>query len=212
MPRQNRVTPTGDLIATTARGAWMGNRGCLHDDRGRIRRLYQTKRWIMCRLDFKERRRQVMAPGRYTELFFLDEVTALAAGHRPCAECLRSRYDQFRTMWGETNSDLIDTAKISANQLDTVLHTERLIPNRQKASYASQLGRLPSGTFVTLGHSQTPHLIWDKELYPWHPTGYGASYHADEQIVQVLTPPSIVRMFVEGYRPHLHHSMTALNA
>src|SRR5688500_8008085 len=99
MPRQNRVTPFGELIAAPARGTLMGNRGCLHDGDQRIRRLFVGKRWIHCVLEFKGRRRQVMAPGRYTELFFLDESTALAAGHRPCAECQRDRYLEFRRCW-----------------------------------------------------------------------------------------------------------------
>ena len=89
MARQNRVTPLGDLIADPARGLVYGNRGCLHDDEGELRRRYAGRRWIACRLRFKDRRRRVMQPGRYTELFFLDEATALAAGHRPCAGCRR---------------------------------------------------------------------------------------------------------------------------
>ena len=99
MPLQNRVTPFGELIATPARGTLMGNRGCLHDAQQRIRRTFAVKRWIICVLEFKGRHRQVMAPGQYTELFFLDEATALAAGHRPCAECQRARYDLFRAHW-----------------------------------------------------------------------------------------------------------------
>ena len=95
MPRQNRVTPAGDIIATPERGTFFGNRGVLHDDQGRIRRTWQLKRWLICVLEYKGRRRTVMTPGRYTELFFLDEATALAAGHRPCAECRRERYNAF---------------------------------------------------------------------------------------------------------------------
>ena len=89
MPKQNRVNPFGDLIATSARGTVMGNRGCLHDTTDRPKRQYQTKRWIMCKLDFKGRHREPMPPNQYTSLFFLDEATALAAGHRPCCECNR---------------------------------------------------------------------------------------------------------------------------
>src|SRR5262245_5520966 len=99
MPLQNRVTPFGDLIATAARGTLMGNRGCLHDDCRQIRRPFALKRWIACVLDFRGRHRTVMAPGRYTELFFLDEATALAAGHRPCAECRHADYVRFRSLW-----------------------------------------------------------------------------------------------------------------
>src|ERR1700732_822885 len=99
MARQNRVTPAGDVIATPERGTFLGNRGVLHDDQGRIKRAWQLKRWIVCVLEFKGRRRAVMTPGRYTELFFLDEATALAAGHRPCAECRRERFNAFREAW-----------------------------------------------------------------------------------------------------------------
>src|SRR6059058_719820 len=99
MPRQNRFTPFGDVIATPDRGTFMGNRGVLHDAQGRIRRAWQLKRWIVCVLEFRGRKRQVMTPGRYTELFFLDEATALAAGHRPCAECRHGRYVDFCDAW-----------------------------------------------------------------------------------------------------------------
>src|SRR3954465_3835639 len=96
MPRQNRVTPFGQIVAEPQRGTLMGNRGRLHDEEGRIRRPWQLERWIVCLLEFKGRKRQVMTPGHYTELFFLDEATALAAGHRPCAECRRVAFDAFR--------------------------------------------------------------------------------------------------------------------
>jgi hypothetical protein len=99
MPRQNRVTPLGELIADPGRGLVYGNRGCLHDGEGRIRRSHNGKRWIACRLEFKGRRRPLMRPGRFTELFFLDEATAFAAGHRPCAECRREDYNRFVSIW-----------------------------------------------------------------------------------------------------------------
>ena len=99
MPLQNRVTPLGELIATPERGLVYGNRGCLHDEHGRIRRRYATRRWIACRLEFKGRHRELMQPNRYTELFFLDEATALAAGHRPCFECRRQEAETFAALW-----------------------------------------------------------------------------------------------------------------
>src|SRR5579884_3965447 len=95
MPRQNRVTPFGEIITTSERGTFMGNRGVLHDAEGRIGRAWQVKRWLVCVLEFRGRHRMVMTPGRYTELFFLDEATALAAGHRPCFECRRQRFLDF---------------------------------------------------------------------------------------------------------------------
>ena len=103
MPRQNRVTPFGEIVAVPERGTLMGNRGVIHADDGSHRREWQVRRWIACRLEFKGRRRPVRQPRRWTELFFLDEATALAAGHRPCAECRRERYDEFRAAWIEIN-------------------------------------------------------------------------------------------------------------
>ena len=116
MPRQNRVTPFGDIVAVPARGMFMGNRGCLHDASaqltGRIVRPYRLTNWIYCVLSFKGRHRQVMSPGRYTELFFLDEATALAAGHRPCAECQRGRYNEFMRCWAAGNPELVGKRKL----------------------------------------------------------------------------------------------------
>src|SRR6266513_3430279 len=106
MPLQNRVTPFGELVVTRARGTLMGNRGSLHDTERRIRRPFAVKRWIICVLEFKNRHRTVMTPGQYTELFFLDEATALAAGHRPCAECQRARFTIFRAHWAAANPAL----------------------------------------------------------------------------------------------------------
>ena len=110
VPLQNRVDPWGRLIADRARGSLMGNRGVLHDADQQIRKSHALKRWIICQLEFKGRRRQIMQPGQYTELFFLDEATALAAGHRPCAECQRERFNEFRTAWtaGGTDSETRD--------------------------------------------------------------------------------------------------------
>src|SRR2546426_5734544 len=126
LPRQNRVTPFGELIATPERGTLMGKRGgCLHDTAQRIVRPFVSRRWIACLLEFKGRRRTVMTPGRYTELFFLDEATALAAGHRPCAECQRARYDLFRAHWAGRGRKLPGT-----DHMDDVLHAQRIDGNR----------------------------------------------------------------------------------
>src|SRR5215213_2819224 len=126
MPRQNRVSPFGDLLAVQERGTFMGNRGILHDDARHIRRAWQGKRWISCVLEFRGRKRPVMAPGRYTELFFLDEATALAAGHRPCNECRPERLAAFKHAWaagveGQPGMRLLVT------HLDPVLHRDRLV-------------------------------------------------------------------------------------
>jgi hypothetical protein len=134
VPLQNRVTPLGELVAVPERGLVYGNRGCLHDEQQRIRRQWQVKRWIACRLEFRGRHRaDPMPPGRYTGLFFLDEATALAAGHRPCAECRREDYIRYLELAAETRAD----------PLDARLHAERLGPRAE-----SPLADLPDGAFV----------------------------------------------------------------
>src|SRR6187551_176936 len=135
MPLQNRVTPLGELVADSARGLLYGNRGCLHDAEGRIRRVYQVRRWIACRLEFRGRRRSpLMRPGRFTELFFLDEATAFAAGHRPCALCRREDYDRFVGLVGAR-----------ADEIDERLHAERLDQSRRRRLHRARLADLPDG-------------------------------------------------------------------
>src|SRR6202046_2498085 len=126
MPRQNRVTPFGKIIATPERGTFMGNRGVLHDDQGRIKRAWQVKRWLVCVLEFRGRHRTVMTPGSYTELFFLDEATALAAGHRPCAECRHERYNVFRHAWQLAHAGTNSSPLPTAEEIDRKLHEERI--------------------------------------------------------------------------------------
>src|SRR5262245_46713526 len=172
MPRQNRVTPLSEIIATPARGTLMGNRGCLHNEQQEIVRPHQGQRWIFCLLQFKNRHRTIMKPGHYTELFFLDEATALAAGHRPCAECSRPRFEHFRNLWALANPDLAHGAKPLATIIDHVLHGERLDAGHKKPVYAEQLGALPDGSFVLFDHDLQPHLIFHKFLYTWSPEGY----------------------------------------
>lgn len=191
MPRQNTVTPFSTLIATPARGQWLGNRGCLHDEHGRIRRLYQTRRWIVCLLEFKGLRRELMRPGRWTELFFLDEATALAAGHRPCAYCQRARYDEFRARWAQANPGLASSARPGADEMDAVLHTERLNAQRERLTYTARLDRLPEGAFVV--HDGHASLVTSGQVRPWAPEGYGAPVALPpEALVSVLTPRSVV--------------------
>lgn len=205
-PRQNRVTPLGEIIATPARGTLMGNRGCLHDEQGTLKRLYQTKRWIICQLQFKNRRRAIMTPGKYTELFFLDEATALAAGHRPCAECARPRFNQFVAVWIQVNPEWVSGPRFSADKLDGVLHSERLSKG-QKVAYPELLGNLPVGTFITFADKQPVYLVLEKSLRAWHPEGYGNKLpRPDSEIVQVLTPRSTVKALAAGYPVDIHHS------
>lgn len=207
MPKQNRVTPTGDIITTPARGTLLGNRGCLHDDQQRIRRTYQLQRWIICLLQFKGRRHIIMTPGQYTELFFLDEATALAAGHRPCAECQRERFNEFRAIWARANIDLAISAKPLATTIDAILHQERIDAHGRKVTYSDRLAALPDGTFIQLAGDETPWLVLGDRLLAWSPFGYTQSRSfPTETTVTVLTPRSVVRALAAGYRADLHPS------
>ena len=152
MPLQNRVTPFGELIAVPERGAWMGNRGgCFHTDARELsRRRWVSKRWIVCVLEFRGRHRTVMTPGRYTELFFLDEATALAAGHRPCRECRYADHERFKAAWLRGNQALGLPAGASIDAIDAVLHRERVTPAGAKGTFEAALGALPDGVFVAL--------------------------------------------------------------
>ena len=145
MPLQNRVTPFGDLIADPARGLVYGNRGCLHDAQGRIRRHHATRRWIACRLRFRGwHRSPLMAPGRFTELFFLDEATAFAAGHRPCALCRREDYNRFGAIWAELHD-----GEAGADAIDARLHSERFDDGaRAQRRHRGALEDLPDAAFV----------------------------------------------------------------
>ena len=204
MPRQNRVTPFGELIATAARGALMGNRGILHDEQGNLKdRRWTHQNWVTCTLDTKGPKRSLMAPGNYTELFFLDEATALASGHRPCWECRRENFLHFREAWLSGNPDLgcDDTTSMSA--IDRIIHGERVTPTRDKVTYSSLLASLPDGVIASLPERPTePLLIWKGVLHPWQPEGYGKPIEVPlDQTVTVLTPYSIVSAIAAGYRP-----------
>lgn len=208
MPRQNRVTPFGAIIATPERGTCMGNRGILHDSEGRILRHWVLKRWIVCVLEFRGRNRQVMAPNRYTELFFLDEAAAFAAGHRPCAECRHASYVAFRGAWKSAHPGFSLLSGSTANAIDAQLHGERLTRDRQKGTYTARLGDLPAGAFVSL--SDRPHeafLVSGGALLAWSPGGYTKRLeyplHAE---VTVLTPRSTVAAIRAGYVPGVHAS------
>ncbi len=206
MPRQNRVTPFGTLIATPERGTIMGNRGRLHDEDGRIRRAWQVKRWLLCVLEFRGRKRVIMAPNRYTELFFLDEATGLAAGHRPCAECRHGRFVSFRDAWAAGNPGLVVPGGAAADLIDAHLHTERLGPDRLKQTFRAKLGDLPDGVFVLgPGGGETPCLLWRGYLLAWLPRGYRrGGARPDTEEVQVLTPRSTVAAIRAGYVPEVH--------
>jgi hypothetical protein len=201
VPLQNRVTPSGELIATPARGTLMGNRGCLHDASKRIRRPFAVKRWIICVLEFKGRHHEVMSPGQYTALFFLDEATALAAGHRPCAECQRGRYDLFRAHWAGQRRALP-----GADEMDETLHRERVDARRAKRTYTERLARLPTGAMVADTEGRA-YLVQDGVLVHWTPGGYAERRRPPaDRPVSVLTPRSIVRTLARGYPVGIHAS------
>jgi hypothetical protein len=209
MPLRNRVTPFGELISDPARGLVYGNRGCLHDAAGDIRRGYAVRRWIACRLEFKGRRRSpLMVPGRYTELFFLDEATALAAGHRPCAECRREDYNRFSELWSA-----LHPRAVGADAIDDVLHAERFDrhtrrPRRHELAFSD----LPDGTFVVA--DETAWLVLGDELLEWTSAGYVAARRARPRggTAVVLTPPSLVEILRAGWRgavPLMHPTASA---
>ena len=209
MPRQNRVTPVSSIIATPERGRWLGNRGCIHDEAGRIRRLYQTRRWIICLLQYKEKHRELMQPGRWTELFFLDEATALAAGHRPCAYCQRARYEEFRSLWGQANPRLATTARPGADEIDLGLHAERLDAQRQRITFRAPLASVPDAAFVVI--DDEPYLYYGSRLWRWRPGGYdnGIDLPAASQVA-VLTPRSVVNTLAAGFKVQVDRSSTSL--
>lgn len=199
MPRMNRVDPFGTLHAVAARGAMMGNRGCLHDADGMIRRPFASKAWITCRLSWKDAARQVFTPGRYSELFFLDEATAFAAGHRPCNFCRHQAYADFKAAW----PGAIDEGRgLKAAEIDAQLHAERIDAARAKRSFTARLASLPQGVMVTLpGNPAAPRLLWGGRLWRWSFTGYSdplAAAGAGE--VTVLTPRSVCEVLGRGYR------------
>jgi len=208
VPRQNRVTPAGEIIAAADRGTFMGNRGVLHDDQGNIKRAWQLKRWLVCVLEFRGRTRTVMTPGRYTELFFLDEATALAAGHRPCAECRHKSYVAFRDAWQSGNPGIVGSQRLSAEIIDQQLQHERLLPDRSKRTFLAKLDELPSGVFVKRdGQVGQAFLKWNDSLFAWSPGGYRQPQpcSGDERVL-VLTPKSTVAAIQAGYIPQVHVS------
>ena len=208
MPLQNRVTPQGELVADPARGLVYGNRGCLHDEGGRIRRRYNGKRWIACRLQFRGwKRGRLLQPGRFTELFFLDEATALAAGHRPCALCRRRDYDRFAAIWSE-----LHPGQAGADAIDAQLHRERVDPlTRAHRHHEATLDELPDGAFVL--HRDEPYLVLGSHLLRWTPAGYSAPEpRPTRRPCLLITPPSLVSVLRTGWEslvPFVHPSAQA---
>jgi hypothetical protein len=209
MPLQNRVTPLSELVADPARGLVYGNRGCLHDESGRIRRRYNGRRWIACQLEFRGwRRGPLLQPGRFTELFFLDEVTAFAAGHRPCRLCRYRDYARFLEVWGE-----LHPGQVGADAIDAQLHGERVAPGtRAQLHHEAALDALPDGAFVL--REGAPHLVLGSQLLSWTPAGYVTRRpRPTRQHVTLITPPSLVGVLGSGWEgslvPMFHPSALA---
>lgn len=201
MTRQNRVLPTGEIVALDERGMLTGNRGCLHDTAGRLGvARWRHHHWISCELSWNGVRRQMMAPNRWTELFFLDEAVALAAGHRPCALCRRSDWLAFRAAWAMAFGTLPDTPGI-----DRTLHAAR-VDSRSRAHrrHEAPAQDLPAGTFIL--YDGTPALVTESGLQTWRPGGYGPALPTPMDRVTVLTPRPLVAVLTAGFRPRLHSS------
>jgi hypothetical protein len=197
--RQNRVTPYGELIAVPDRGMFWGNRGVLVDRQGRLARYSRGLTWAICVLEYKGRRRQQWSPGRLTELFFLDEATGLAAGHRPCGECRYRDYQAFKRAWAQWAPGGLP----GVQAIDSRLHADRLSAPGMRRTYQAELPGLPDGTMIELGGA--PWLVYGGGLLAWTPGGY-VDRHAGAPAspVTVITPRATVATLAAGYRPVLH--------
>jgi hypothetical protein len=199
MPLQNRVTPSGEIVSTPQRGLFTGNRGIIHDPATRtlLKRRWSSKAWITCVCEFRGRRRDVMGTRSWTELFFLDEATALAAGHRPCFYCRRDDANAFRGAWEEGNG----LSRVRTPEMDEALHRERL-DGRAKRLHPLPMPveKLPDGAMVQAGES---YLIARRRALLWSFDGY-REVATQPHDAALLTPPSTLRAFSAGYRPVLH--------
>ncbi|MGL4281586.1 MAG: hypothetical protein ACRCS0_14575 [Albidovulum sp.] len=200
MPRRNRVTPEGWIIADPARGTLTGNRGILCDESGALCRTSQHRAWISCVLEWKDNRQPLSSAHRWTPLFFLDEAVALAAGHRPCATCRRADYNRFRAAWAAGST------LPSAKAMDAALHAARVRPRlRTKVTHEVDITVLPDGAFIRW--QDNPALVLGDRLLPWTPAGYLAGQQRPASgKVTVLTPAPVIAVLKAGYRPALHPS------
>jgi hypothetical protein len=206
MPLQNRVTPTGDIVAAPHRGLFTGNRGIIHDPETKtlLKKRWSSPAWLTCVCEFRGWRRKVMATRSWTELFFLDEATAFAAGHRPCFFCRRDDANRFRAAWERGNR----TSKIRASEIDAVLHRERLDHGQKRLHpLAVPLGDLPDGAMVQAGDES--YLIAGGKTLRWSFDGYSRA-RIDTAAALLLTPPSTLRALEAGYRPVLHPSASGV--
>jgi len=201
MPLQNRVTPAGDIVADPHRGLFTGNRGIIHDPATKtlLRKRWSNPAWLICVCEFRGRRREVMGGRSWTELFFLDEATALAAGHRPCFYCRREGANRFRAAWEKGNVP----SRLLAKDIDAVLHRERFASGKQLHVIASPIDRLPDGAMIAV--DREAFVVIKGRPHPWTFAGYRK---AETQIkgAMLITPPSTLRALASGYRPVLHPS------
>ncbi len=207
MTLQNRVDPWGRLHAVRARGSMLGNRGRLHNENRQVVSQWQRSAWVTCELEFNGRHRDVFSANTYSELFFLDEATALSAGHRPCATCRRARYDEFKAKWLIANSTRVSMPNLSIIEIDKILHAERADRNGAKIAFDAPLSALPLGAFVEINGEAI--LVWHRGLMRWSFSGYSSIQMPSDPStrVRVLTPESVVRTLVAGFRPTLHPSV-----
>lgn len=200
MPLQNRVTPFGELAAVESRGTIMGNRGVIHDGARRIVRRWANPHWITCVLEYKDHHRVVMTPGRWTELFFLDEPTALAAGHRPCFFCRHGEAVRFAEAWAAGQGRAGERPKVAG--MDALLHEERIAqPGGGKRIHPLPSGALPDGAMVGTDGGEGAWLAWGDRLWRWSFEGYADTPPAAGTHLALLTPPSTVAALAAGYRP-----------
>ena len=210
MPLRNRVTPFNVLEAVTDRGTLMGNRGILHDADKRVgASTWKHKRWLACVLSFKGRKRQLMVPGEYTALFFLDEAVSLAAGHRPCRECRKAAFDEFVAAWRIANGIAPET-RVGADDIDAALHLSRVTPGRKQARFVSELVALPDGAMFA--HPAKQHdawLVWKGAAHRWAHGGYVEKRALESTAVDVITPLRTVEALCAGYKPTVHASASS---
>ena len=204
MTLQNRVLPTGEITAQPWRGTLMGNRGILHDNDQRLTtRRWQHPHWVTCLLTYKDWHRPVMTPRNYTELFFLDEATALAAGHRPCGLCRRDDYARFRNHWATAHGPN------TLDHDDRMLHAARVTRRRQHIRHAAPMNALPDGCLVW--YEAAAHLVWHRHLLRYDGGTYTTSRPRPASGgATVLTPVPTVATLSQGYRPALHPTALAL--
>ena len=204
MPLQNRVTPFGDIVAIPQRGLFTGNRGIIHDPATKtlLNKRWSSRAWLTCACAYKNFRRQVMARRSWTELFFLDEATALAAGHRPCFYCRRDAAEAFRAAWMRAKG----VARPKASQIDDVLHDERLVDRRKRLhAIDTPIRDLPDGAMIAV--DQTAHVVVGGIARAWTEVGYGPPVDLDRART-LITPPSTLATLRAGYRPALHPALT----